>query len=139
MQYNSFDTNTWFNIYELLEYLKKTDEDDWLVDKCRETSLKDNKTRNCLIGHIYNYGCSYDPIDGGNFACSIFEECWATSFMYYPVNDGKHLKYQQSSPKERCVKYIEDLISGEEKTTLDCWKDCDEFFKSIKESEKRQF
>ena len=54
-------------------------------------------------------------LDKDNF----FEENIATTYMIYPVNDGKHPKYQQSTPKARSIAYLKDLRDEKEKTTSD--------------------
>jgi len=89
---------------EIITYLENTTEESWCMDVCR---TKDG--RNCLLGHLFDLG--------GNYLCDLFEECFATTYMFFPVNDGKHPEYQQATPKQRCIAYIKDLASGKQKTT----------------------
>lgn len=122
-----------FSLDELLVYLENTSDESWLVDKCRS---KDHQ-QHCVISHIFNFGGG-DELDSkgntkGGYAVAMFEEVYATTFMIYPVNDGKDPRYQQSTPKARCIAYIQALRDGKEKTTLDCWKEMDEFIKKEKE------
>lgn len=101
---------------DLLIYLKKTNEDDWIVGLCRN-----NLNQNCLIGHVCNFIQSKFPEeskqDNNYFDYLIFE--WfeyniASPYQYYLVNDGKHQNYPQKTPKQRCCAYILDLINGDE-------------------------
>lgn len=100
------------NIDPFIQYLEKTDPNDWTMDVVR---TKDGK--NCLLGHLVNwfYGKDYE----GNImdAWDWFNEIWATEYMFYPVNDGENPKYQQPTSKERCIAYLKDLRDGKEKTT----------------------
>lgn len=98
-------------IQNLIEYLEKTNSNDWIVDKVRTENGK-----GCLMSHIFDWG---GGDNGGSEAWDWFEECWATTYMVYPVNDKQHPKYQQSDPKERCIAYLKDLQNGSEKTTQD--------------------
>jgi hypothetical protein len=91
----------------LLVYLENTSEDSWLVNRCRVTEA--GVTRNCLRGHLLDFGgLGYED---------IFHECIATEYMYYAVNDGTDPRYPQTTPKQRCIAYLQDLLSGKEKTT----------------------
>lgn len=95
---------------EVVEYLESTSEESWCVDVVR---TKDGK--NCLFGHLFDLG--------GSDLMGLFEDSIATTFMVYPVNDGTHPKYQQPTPKQRCLAYLKDLQSGEEKTTYQLMKE----------------
>ncbi|AXF52399.1 MAG: hypothetical protein [Caudoviricetes sp.] len=92
-----------FELSKVLEFLKNTEEESWCVDVVK---TKDGK--NCLFGHIFDYGGS---------ECFDWFENIATTYMVYPVNDGKHPRYQQDTPKKRCISYVENLLNGIEKTT----------------------
>ena len=57
-------------------------------------------------------------------AWDLFEARWATTFMIYPVNDGiplkwMNFKYDQATPRERIIAYLENLRDGKEKSTQD--------------------
>lgn len=108
-----------------IEYLENTKDDEWIVDIVRS---KDN-ARNCVMGHLINwfYGKDYTgPISN---AWDIFEEMWATTYMIYPINDGKspswmNFVYDQTTPKARVVAYIKNLVEGKEKTTHQLMEQC---------------
>jgi hypothetical protein len=91
-------TNTFSN---LIQYLKRTKDEDWTVDVVR---TKDQK--NCLFGHIFNWG--------GNLGWEWFESVIASTYMVYPVNDKEHPKYQQETAKDRCIAYLMDIQIGNE-------------------------
>lgn len=95
-------TNDVFSLDEIISYLENTSEESWCTDVVK---TKDDK--NCLLGHLFDFG--------GNELCSWFEEI-ATTYMFYPVNDGENPNYQQPTPKQRCIAYIKDLKSGKAKT-----------------------
>jgi hypothetical protein len=96
---------------DIINYLETTKEDSWCTDVVK---TKDGK--NCLFGHLFDLG--------GSELMDWFERI-ATTYMLYPVNDGLHPKYQQSTPKERCIAYIKDLQSGKEKTTYQLMEEYD--------------
>ena len=101
--------NKSFDINEFIKYCESTEENEWCVDVVR---TRDGK--NCLFGHLFAFagndylGCQF---------WDMFEECWATTYMVYPVNDGENERYQQKTPKQRCVAYLKNLRDGLEKTT----------------------
>ena len=102
-----------FEIQELIDFLETTPENSWRCDTVRSN---DGKT-NCVMGHVYAFGAGGYDKDGGSAAWNFFEAVWATTFMVYPVNDGKNPKYQQATPKQRCLAYLKDLRDGKEKST----------------------
>ena len=95
---------------EILEHLKTTSEDSWCVEVCANKDL----TKWCLKYHL-NAMSKEGRIDYLYF----FEECIATQRMYYPVNDGENPKYQQPTPKQRCIAYIEAIIDWSERSLQD--------------------
>lgn len=103
---------SWFSPNNLLEYLKNTTEESWCVDV-----VKTKTGQSCLFGHIFDWAGGDSDIKKSNTAIDLFESCFATSYMVYPVNDGKNNEYQQPTPKQRCIAYFEDLLSGKQKTT----------------------
>lgn len=117
-----------FKLQDLIDFLEKTSEDSWLMDKVRS---KDGK-KNCIMGHIYAFGAGGYNKDGGTSTQDYFEEVWATTYMIYPVNDGKNPKYQQATPKQRVLAYLKDLRDGKEKTTQDHWKDYEQEEKKLR-------
>lgn len=102
----------WFNPQNLLEYLKRTEEENWCTDV-----VKTSTGQSCLIGHVFDWAGGDSDIKRANQAMDLFEIIFATSYMFYPVNDGKDKRYPQPTPKQRCVAYFEDLLSGKEKTS----------------------
>lgn len=100
-----------------IEYLRQTDESEWQVGTVRN---KDN-TQNCCFGHLVNwyYGKDYEGTISDVW--DFFEEVWATTYMIYPVNDGENPKYKQETPKARIIAYLEDLNSGNAKTSCELW------------------
>lgn len=134
-----------FKLEDLITYLETTSEESWLMGKCRSK----DQTQHCLVSHIYNFaggdevaevfttrnGQSFNITKGSN-GIDFFEERWATSYMFYPVNDGTNPNYPQATPKERCITYLKNLKDGKEKSTLDYWKEMDEILYKEKELAK---
>ena len=106
------DKTTKETIEHIINYLEQTTEDSWCLDVVKTTDGK-----NCLFGHLFDLG--------GSKLMDWFECMFATTYMVYPVNDGKHSNYQQLSPKKRCIEYIKDLSSGKEKTTYQIMEEYD--------------
>lgn len=104
------------NLDKLIEYLDTTTPESWCLDVC---GTEDHQF--CLLGHVL--------IFGGNRFVDWFENRVATTFMFYPINDGTNKKYQQPTAKERCIAYIKDLRDGKEKTTKDHEEDYDKWRK----------
>ncbi len=100
-----------FGIDQIIAYMEKTEENSWNLDTVRS---KDGK--NCFFGHLFDMGGG-DLDHGGSHLWDIFEECWATTYMIYPVNDGENPKYQQPTAKQRIIAYLKDLRDGKEMTT----------------------
>lgn len=114
-------------IESLISYLEKTTDDQWLKDIVRS---KDG-TRNCVMGHIFNWGGGDDKNETGHSkgsdAWDWFEQMWASTYMIYPVNDGSHPNYPQETPKLRVLAYLANLKSGKEKTTVDIFAEYEKF------------
>lgn len=113
-----------FRIQDLIDYLEKTREEDWIFDRVRD---KDGK--GCVMSHIFDFGGGDERGDDGftlgGMAWDFFEEAWATTYMIYPVNDGENRKYVQKTPKQRCIAYIKDLRDGLEKNTQQLWNEAE--------------
>ena len=106
----------------IILYLETTESDSWCTDVVRN---KDGK--NCFFGHLLNMGKIQEQ------SCNLwdeFENCVATTYMIYPVNDGKNSKYQQPTSKERCIAYLEDVRDGKVMTTYESMDEEMELFKS---------
>ena len=109
------------SIESLIDYLEQIPDDLWLVDRVRKDG------RNCVTGHIFNYGGGDDNKDeygtnGGTLARDWFENTWATTYMIYVINDGEtptwmNENYDQPTPKARVLAYIKNLRDGKEKNT----------------------
>lgn len=106
------DKTTKESLKDIIYYLETTTEDSWCLNVVKTTDGK-----NCLFGHLFDFG--------GSKLMDWFENFFATTYMVYPVNDGTHPNYQQSSPKERCIAYLKDLQSGKEKTTYQIMEEYD--------------
>lgn len=114
-----------FKIQDLINYLEKTKEEDWILWRCRTADGK-----GCVMSHIFDFGGGDEKdADGytlGGQSWDFFEECWATTYMIFPVNDGENKKYQQSTPKQRCLAYIKNLRDGIEKNTQQLFKESEQ-------------
>jgi hypothetical protein len=102
-------------IQEIIDYMEATTESSWCMDKVRVGNT------NCFFGHLVNMGKNETE------RCKlweIFEECWATTYMIYPVNDGEHPKYQQPTPKQRVIAYLKDLRDKKEMNTYEVMDFC---------------
>jgi len=95
---------------EIINHIKYTNVSDW----CKDVVRTKDGLKNCLFGHVFNMG--KDNKEANQWW--DFMEMVATTYMVYPVNDGSHPKYKQNNPRDRCVAYLEDILSGEEKTTV---------------------
>ena len=114
-------------INNIIQYLQDTKEEDWCIDVVR----KDNK--NCFFGHIFNYGLngidipnygSFDGEKGANALWDWFENAVASTDRIYPVNDGEDLDYQQATPRERCIAFIQDILTGKKPNTFEAMESC---------------
>jgi len=106
-----------------IKYCEKTGKDEWCVDV---VSTKDeNKScptySHCLFGHLCDY--AGDDLKLREIYWDHFENYYATTYMVYPVNDGEHPNYQQSTPKQRCLAYLKDHLAGKAKTTHDVMRE----------------
>jgi len=85
--------------------------------------VKTSSGQSCLFGHVFDWAGGDSDIKKSNQAMDLFEACYATTYMVYPVNDGTNSQYQQSTPKQRCIAYFKDLINGNQKTTYELMKE----------------
>lgn len=100
-------------VKDFLSYLKNTSNSDWCLDVVR---TPDNK--NCLVGHFYNfYEQNYPNSKKDIF--SYFEDIISPATHFFKINDGSHPDYTQPTPKERCITYIENILTGYELTTYE--------------------
>ena len=90
-----------------IRYLEQTSEDSWCTDVVKNA----DGTKNCLFGHLADYfGIKGD--ENASVCIDTFENAIASSYMVYPINDGKNPHYPQETPKQRCLAYLADLQSG---------------------------
>jgi hypothetical protein len=97
-----------FRMPDLIAYLEATAPDAWLTDRCRSQDGK----QHCIYSHIFEFGGG--DADGGSHFCDLFEECIATTYMLFSVNDGTNPDYQQATAKERCIAYFTAIHEGRE-------------------------
>lgn len=107
----TFDDAAEWPLSRIIAYMEATPDESWTTDVVR---TKDGK--NCFYGHLHALGGG-DNQHGGSQLWDYFEECYATTYMLYPVNDGENPKYPQASAKHRVIVYLKDLELGKEKTT----------------------
>lgn len=96
---------------DFIPYLEQTADEDWCIDVVR---TKDNKA-NCLFGHLSNF-CGHSEHQNVMPDFDWFESRISTTYIIYAINDGNSNQYQQSSPKQRCIAYLQDLLTGKELT-----------------------
>lgn len=94
----------------VIAYMDATEEDTWRVDTVRSA----DGTTNCFFGHLFNMGGNDAR---GSALWDGFENLWSTTYTVYPINDGTHQGYQQTTPKQRVLAYLHDLNTGLAKTT----------------------
>ena len=118
----------------LRAYLAGTRAEDWQTQVCRSS----DGSRNCLLGHVFEWGIAQREALGalgagirdhtaqsltddelGDAAVQVFEELWATSYVYFGINDGRNSRYQQATARERVLAFVDDLAAGRMLTTLE--------------------
>lgn len=102
---NSIKINEREFIKNFINYLKKTNDSSWCLDVVK------TKDKNCVMGHLNDFVL--------NKFWDWFEERISTTYVMYPINDGKSDKYKQTTPKERCVAYLENILTGDEDCTYE--------------------
>jgi hypothetical protein len=105
------------SIEAVIEYMRGTEDASWCEDVVRTEG-----GANCFFGHLFNMGRDERE---ANRIWDWFENAWATTYRVYPVNDGKDPSYQQDTPKERVIAFLEALAAGKEDTT---WQSMDRYF-----------
>ena len=113
-----YDKNTFLTTF--INYLKNTSIDSWCINVYRTSDGK-----NCLYGHLVEFVGN----DHCNDAIDIFENLYATTYMVFPVNDGTSNIYKQNNPRDRCIAYLQNMVNGIEKTTVDLF---DEYSSQLK-------
>lgn len=103
---------------QLIAYMESTTDDQWLTER---VSSEGNK-QNCCLGHVFFMGG--DDQKKCNEWWNWFENCVATEYMIFPVNDGRNKDYQQSTPKTRVLAYLQDVLDGKIKTTWELMDEC---------------
>lgn len=114
------DEEFYYRLHAFITYLKNTNENAWGVDVVKS---KDG-TKNCVFGHLWDFYNGDNNNVKASRAWDWFESCVASTFALYKVNDGKHEQYNQTSPKNRCIQYLENVFYGKELTTMECMDKC---------------
>lgn len=104
--------NDFERLKEVIDYISETPEDSWQQDVVRSA----DGTKNCFFGHLFNMG---ETEAESNHLWEWFEWRWATTYRIYPVNDGTHPDYQQETPKQRVLAYLNALYTGDEESTCE--------------------
>ena len=123
-------------LHSLLDYLQKTEEEEWCVGVCRkaDTAIQ----QNCLLGHVFNFGSidffGKNGEEGANAALNFFDNI-ATTDIFYPINDGTDTNYQESTPKQRCVSFLKNILSSKEKTVYQMWEEYGDTINTLKNAE----
>lgn len=97
----------------IIEYIEGTHEDEWCADVVR----KKHSDKNCLFGHLFKM--VGDETKEANELWEWFEYCVATTYMIYPVNDGRDSRYPQETIRQRCLAYLSDVLDDKVKTTAE--------------------
>ncbi len=116
------------DLTEFIDYLQATTDDEWRVDTVRDAA----NTQNCVMGHLVNWAYGKDFEGNISPVWDAFEERWATTYMIYPVNDGKspswmNHTYDQETTKDRVIAYLRNLQDGKEKTTEQLMEEMEEY------------
>ncbi|MDN3651261.1 hypothetical protein QWY77_00490 [Thalassotalea ponticola] len=104
-----------YTLRNFINYLESTHDDDWTIDVVKNKA----GTKNCLFGHLWDFAGGNDNEEAGNRLWDWFESAVSTTHYVYPINDGKNPKYQQETPKLRCIHFLKDLYNGRELTTFE--------------------
>jgi hypothetical protein len=102
-------------LWSIIQYLEQTAEDSWCTDV-----VKTHDNKNCLFGHIYDYGFSINPTE--LYASNMYDwfDCAvSTTHQVFRVNDGQNSDYPEATPKQRCLAYLKNIFDGKEFTTLE--------------------
>ena len=121
-----------FLLSRFIKYLEKTTDEQWQLDKVGEPEMK----KWCVMGHLFCWAAGKEKDEKrANRIWNYFEGAIATTYMIYPVNDGKNSNYPQATPKERCIAYLKNLRDDKEKTTIDHWNDYDKLAPKLSKKE----
>lgn len=75
-----------------IQYPLDTEESEWRVDTVRNKDV---------ISPAWDY----------------FEAAWSTTYEVYDINDGNDERYQQPTPRQRCIAFMKDLSLGRQPPT----------------------
>jgi hypothetical protein len=99
-------------VEQIIAHLEKTSDASWAVDVVR---TRDGC--NCVMGHVFDMGGGDEKL--ANEWWDFFEGGIASTYRIFPVNDGHNPDYQQATPKQRCLAYINNVLVGVEQTTYE--------------------
>jgi hypothetical protein len=105
------ENNPKLSIDVVIEYMESTSEASWC-----EKVVRTKEGGNCFFGHLFAMGKDEEE---SNLLWNWFEECYSTTYMIYPINDGEHPNYQESTPKQRVLSYLKNLRDKKEMTTYE--------------------
>jgi len=129
-----FTWETWkdWPLKRIIAYMEATPTTSWTTDV---VCSKDGQ--NCFYGHLHAMGGGDDQM-GGSHLWDFFEECFATTYMLYPVNDGQDPDYPQPTAKARVIAYLKDLDAGKKKTTAELMEEYHQQYKDNRAQQGRK-
>lgn len=92
-----------------IKYCEATKPSDWYLQKVRNKG----NTKNCLYGHLVNWYYGKDYQGDVSPIWDAFEEV-GSSYYIFPINDGTNPRYPQKTARERCIAYLNNVVSGDE-------------------------
>lgn len=102
------DTGDLDLLARVIAMVESTDPESWWPGP---TFRSPDGTQHCVLAHIED--------QMGMTAMEQFEETWSNSYVIGLINDGEKPGYQQATPKERCMAYLENLSRGVELSILE--------------------
>lgn len=116
--------NSKLTIEAVIEYMEATTEESWCTKVVRT-----EQGGNCFFGHLFAMGKDQEE---SNLLWDWFENCYSTTYMIYPINDGEHSGYQQPTPKQRVIAYLKNLRDKVEKTAYESIEEEMEYYNQQK-------
>lgn len=113
------------DLTSLINYVTATTEEEWVVDVVR------TENKNCLYGHVVDWYHGKGYTGDITAIWDAFEEV-ASSYYVYPINDGQNPKYQQPTPRQRCIALLQNLQDGTELRTWEAMQEEAKLYESKK-------